>query len=408
MLKRWMSLLGLVLLAVLLTVLPVLVATAEPNQGFVQSINNNLMKTTPWMGSDFSEGLAAVCFDDRGCGYVNPVGQLSIITDYTVARSFHEGMAGVSMRRNPFVRGILSRASRYGFIDKSGKLSIPMKFDAIGDFNDGLAAVKIKRKWGYINKQGRIIVHPKFKSAGEFHDGLASVQIHQNRDAIINRRGKIIKTFLSLRNHPSLSALAEQESLTFSEGLIPAFDRQKGVGYMNSKGKLVIPHQFSKASRFSNGLAVVSKKAVVNNDHSTQTFSGYINRDGRTVVSLDVNAVSRPHDFHEDLARIESIDGCKYIDNQGRTSITINSARTCGDFHEGFAEIVPDIVKDEKNSVYFIDTSGKMIFSLAGSQAYPFHGGLARVIFLAENNFHLNYGYVDKRGRIVFQSPLRK
>ncbi|MDE7413690.1 MAG: WG repeat-containing protein, partial [Muribaculaceae bacterium] len=42
-----------------------------------------------------------------------------------------------------------------GFIDKSGELVIPAKYDDAWNFSDGLALVKIGGKWGYIDKSGR-------------------------------------------------------------------------------------------------------------------------------------------------------------------------------------------------------------------------------------------------------------
>ncbi|MGI8583069.1 MAG: WG repeat-containing protein [Chitinophagaceae bacterium] len=43
---------------------------------------------------------------------------------------------------------------KYGYIDKSEKIIIPLKYEAADDFSNGLARVRFKGKYGYINKQG--------------------------------------------------------------------------------------------------------------------------------------------------------------------------------------------------------------------------------------------------------------
>ena len=42
-------------------------------------------------------------------------------------------------------------ASKYGFIDKSGKVVIEPQFDLVFDFSEGLARVEKDGKWGFID-----------------------------------------------------------------------------------------------------------------------------------------------------------------------------------------------------------------------------------------------------------------
>jgi hypothetical protein len=39
---------------------------------------------------------------------------------------------------------------KYGFIDNTGKEVIPLKYDKVEDFCEGLAHVQLNGKWGYI------------------------------------------------------------------------------------------------------------------------------------------------------------------------------------------------------------------------------------------------------------------
>lgn len=63
-----------------------------------------------------------------------------------------------------------------GFVDKDGNIAIDAQFDETGQFNGGLAPVKIDGKWGYIDRQGNTVIEPKFAQAGSFNKGLAVVK----------------------------------------------------------------------------------------------------------------------------------------------------------------------------------------------------------------------------------------
>jgi hypothetical protein len=49
---------------------------------------------------------------------------------------------------------------KFGFIDKKGKLLIKCKYDEVNDFNNSLAAVRIKDLWFYINRIGKEFTGP--------------------------------------------------------------------------------------------------------------------------------------------------------------------------------------------------------------------------------------------------------
>src|SRR5215472_13616499 len=65
---------------------------------------------------------------------------------------------------------------KWGFIDRSGEVVIPPRFEDEGDFFGGLARVEIDGKWGYIDERGRVSIPCRFVRAGDFQEGLAAVQ----------------------------------------------------------------------------------------------------------------------------------------------------------------------------------------------------------------------------------------
>ena len=67
-------------------------------------------------------------------------------------------------------------ASKYGFIDKSGKVVIEPQFDWVGAFSEGLARVKKDGKYGFIDKSGKVVIEPQFDEVRAFSEGLAKVR----------------------------------------------------------------------------------------------------------------------------------------------------------------------------------------------------------------------------------------
>ncbi len=62
-------------------------------------------------------------------------------------------------------------------------------------FSDGLCAVldKETQLYGFIDKSGNQVIAPQFKSANNFYDGLCAVLTQDNKYALIDRNGKIIR-----------------------------------------------------------------------------------------------------------------------------------------------------------------------------------------------------------------------
>ena len=56
-------------------------------------------------------------------------------------------------------------ASKYGFIDKNGKVVIEPQFYDVHTRGEGFAQVEKDGKWGYIDKNGKVVIEPQFDDA---------------------------------------------------------------------------------------------------------------------------------------------------------------------------------------------------------------------------------------------------
>ncbi|MCH8046161.1 MAG: WG repeat-containing protein [Planctomycetes bacterium] len=154
---------------------------------------------------------------------------------------------------------------KYGFKTSDGRVIAPARFEDVGDFTEGLAAVKLGGKWGYIDRTGMLTIQPRFDYANHFSEAHAAVVVN-GKQGFINTKGTFI---IEPKYDPSRSS----SSSSFSEG-VANVSRDGKWGFVNVAGKEVIPLIYQGARGFSEGLAAVK----IGNKW------GYIDRSGRIVV----------------------------------------------------------------------------------------------------------------------------
>jgi hypothetical protein len=143
----------------------------------------------------YSDGLALTGreIDDVGtladCSYLDASGKVAIPGLFAGARSFSEGLAGITQD-----------GSIWMFIDRTGKIAIGTHFQDVGQFGQGLAAVSVVsgsdsalHVWGYIDKSGAWVIQPRFESAETFGPGgLARVSLSDQAYFHIDMTGKAV------------------------------------------------------------------------------------------------------------------------------------------------------------------------------------------------------------------------
>ena len=160
----------------------------------------------------------------------------------------------------------------------------------------------------------------------------------------------------------------------FSEGLIAMQKPSQKWGYLNNKGKIIIPFIYDSAEDFSEGVAAVSKGEYEKNKH------GFIDKTGKTVIPFNYDYAGN---FSEGLATIlkGSQETGKYgiIDKNGKTIVAPKYDGYIAEFSEGLATVL------NKSDVYgFIDRTGKLVIPYKYHAEYdgsssPFSNGKAYV-----------------------------
>jgi hypothetical protein len=195
---------------------------------------------------------------DRTFGFMNLQGQLITPPQfYTDSDSgfdtgdFKEGMLAV---RN--------KAGLYGFVNDNGALAIPLQFQSVTSFNDGVAKASLNEKTFYIDKTGKQIDHIEpneiktpFDEEPTFYEGLAVVR-QGNLWGVIDEKNKIVIDFKFqkrfLRTAGDKGFFFTEYFPKFSCGLIGVCEERDTIysGYIHKDGNTAIELKFRIAEPF--------------------------------------------------------------------------------------------------------------------------------------------------------------
>jgi len=332
-----------------------------PKFGFIDKTGKFVIKPQYRKAYSFSDDLAAVEVSSRW-GYIDKDGKMIIERQYEDVNSFSHGYAGVKafgspkwmlidkngnattqatfekigdcgdankpLEPNNIVYCAYQEKGKWGFIATNGESKVEPKYDQVGPFSEGFAAVAQGGKWGYIDATGKPITDLKFTQAQPFHDRVA--ECWYGSDFVI----------LDTIGTMSISDPLHSRDF-FHDGRGLSLKKGK-YGFMNEEGKIVIKRKFSYAEDFRDGLACVG---VANN------WRGYIDPTGNFAIPPVFNEAAG---FEKGLALVK-IDP-RYVSDDGTISASALEEAAGRDPHA--AKVSKDKEKDEAATTEPIDKTG--------------------------------------------------
>ena len=258
------------------------------------------------------------------------------------ADRFSDGMARILVKTSEV-------DTAYLYIDKNGKEAIPVKPDRdyCGPFSEGLACAEDRGtgKLGFVDKTGKYVIQP-------VHD--VSVFVSGN---VVHKQDQL-------------------DNSIFSCGLAPVYNAKvnsagskAACGYIDHKGKFVIPVGFLQGCPFVNQRA----RVCVKDDSKWQKRWGYIDMKGKFVLKPVYMEIL---DFKEGLAAVLDYKGqWGFIDKNGNYSIPSQFAGASS-FSENIAAVSMAQGKDYPNWGY-IKKDGSWLVEPKFDRAEPFQDGIA-------------------------------
>jgi hypothetical protein len=241
---------------------------------------------------DFSEERAIVG-DLEKRGYIDRSGKLITEVRYQTAKPYAEGLALVAEHDEYETGG-------YGFLDRAGKVAIPLALEQSGWFIEGLAPASRGGRWGFIDPRGEWAIPPRYEASG-YMMGERTVIVLDGKAGVIDRRGELVvpceyerivmlgQWFKGETEGERVRVHARTGELLFEtdwevieeprDGLMIIARSYAGpFGYMDERGRVVIEPRFGFAAPFSDGLAIVEDGGVW----------GIIDRSGKMLVRLGI------------------------------------------------------------------------------------------------------------------------
>lgn len=215
---------------------------------YIGTTGKLISETNFYDGEDFSEGLAAVQFEEDGkWGYLNTRGEIQIVPAYDYVQAFKEAVASVELgdlelqidvfgkvldtvelvsgkRKFPIIGYANTRTlgrlnsrgdtimdmkyrsfgypqgdlmwfftgEKYGLADTSGTIRVEPTYEKLWYFADNdLALAKANNKYGYIDRKGTVKIPFKYQDTKGFKYRLAAVKVG-GKWGFINDFGKLI------------------------------------------------------------------------------------------------------------------------------------------------------------------------------------------------------------------------
>ena len=303
--------------------------------------------------SRFSDGLCAAQKIATGkAGYLDRNGREATPFEYTMAFDFHEGRALVTVDR---------KFKRYGLIDPSGKWIIPAgKYEALGEFSEGRCAFRVGKLWGFADKNGAVVLKPQFHSetGPVYRSGLCLVLDQKEEHAV----------FINQLGQPAIVLPADAAPSSYCDGVARVnysaglFGTEGELGYIDTRGKPVTARRYRGAGEFSEGLAAVSSNAQIgfqdDPDPMQSSFStskddlwGFIDKSGKLAIAPRFTRAGR---FSCGLARVCQKGKWGFTDPTGKVVIP-PIFDWADDFKDGAAKVWLN------RKITYIDTRGKVI-----------------------------------------------
>jgi hypothetical protein len=348
-------------------------------------------------------------------GYIDKDKNEVIPCKYDVAKMFSEGFATVTLN------------DKTGFIDRTGKEIIPLKYNGAGSFSDGHAPVALDGKWSFINTTGKEIIPYIYDGIEDFHRGLAIVRL-DDQYGFIDTTGKEIipciydyagpfsyfdyedtEPFYNATARVRLNGVEFNISRTnYAEWLDRVYLNNKW-GFMNNKGKEIIPCIYDYAEDFDKNLQGLALVKLNNKCHYIDKNGirwkyeeaygfdgglapvmlngkwGYIDKDKDEVIPLKYDMANSFNIYLQGLAWVKLNNKGYYID-KNETRWKYEEAYR---FHEGLAPVMLN------GKWGYIDKNKDEVIPCKYDDAIDFSDGLARV------QLNGKWFYIDKTGEYV-------
>jgi len=316
---------------------------------------------------EFNDGLAAMSKNGLW-GYVDQAGNEIIPARFRTVKTFSEGIAVAQDLNGKF----------HLLTDKGEVIADSLDYDDIGKFEQGKSVVNRDYLFGFLDKSGKISIEPTYESARAFSNGLAMVQ-KDGKFGFIDHNNVVLIPF-------------QYDKLWYPQSGIVRYKKDGKYGFVELQSRIESFGEYSSATDF------YGKKAVVNDGnnfllldisgkttilpysyvdvggenrwiYAADARFGFLNNDGSVLCLPQYDLLMRYRDGRAGFA-IDDVWG--YLDEKG-TVVIPPKYPLVWDFVNGYARII------SRYGFGFIDKSGREVLEPRYMEVRDFSEGLARI-----------------------------
>ena len=278
-----------------------------------------------------SSNLLITIENENHLGVVNGDGNIIIPFHYDNLGPWGEGMIAVNQGAEGVGWG--RKGGKWGFADENGELRVPVKFDEVHLFYQGLVAVRLGEAWCLVDKNGEVVRGRKYQAIQRPGEGKRAALfgdqwgfLDDSGDWLIEPRFEDAKPFSGGRARVAVSVKEDDESEKVLYGLIdpqgkwiaePQYDYinvdvngfstfeehdefgNTKFGYLDQDGNQIVPAQFGYGGIFNDGRAVVTDFKEAKKGFEVKKISGLIDERGKRIKVKNYEYIS---DFKEGFA----------------------------------------------------------------------------------------------------------
>ena len=288
-----------------------------------------------------------------------------------------------------FITTFLYSQKLYKCINEQGDVLFEFETHFVWPFSDGMAKFKTtvvengKAYWriGFVNDKGEVVIEPKYDSQKSikynFRDGVSWVKLPDSEGFfLINKTGKRIgdQTY--------------EKVGSFHEGMCAVY-KDLNMGFVNTKGELVIPIEYAGDPWFYEGLVCLCPA-----EGETENY-GFLDKNGEVVIPFQFNQAGFSG-FKNGECRVQINGKTNLIDKTGKVVFTPTLTNNMDAFSCGLAKAY---TKPDRTGFGFFNRDNQWVVKPIYDRASVFENGRAIV------SINDKYGVIDTLGNFII--PLK-
>lgn len=288
-------------------------------------------------------------------GYCNQEKKIIIECKYEAVRPFNEGRAAVNAN------------GKWMFIDNKGHV-ISNTYDDVQDFLYSRAPVKFNSQWGVIDRSGNEVVVPMYRYIGKFFDGRSWVMNDNGHVGVIDCNGKLVTQI-------QYNFFDEYEN---GVALAATWGDTSQYEFINRKGQITRLPGYQYVQGLSDGLSVVRRDSL----------AGYINKRGKLIIPI---IYTEAFFFREDKAYVKQGEHSLIINKKGKWLFRIN-------YEVDRAAAVYScnrLAVHDSSKWGYLNENGEEIIELKYDFTNTFKRGIAAV------KLNGKWGFINKNGKQI-------